>query len=60
MLLAILLFILAVIGVVSLIRNKANSKEYKGTRIFRKAIIMIVVLALALAPALIFPQYKSP
>lgn len=56
-LLAILLFILAVIGTVSLIRNK-NTKEYKTSRIVRKTIFMLVGVSIALAPALVFPQYK--
>ncbi|WP_442602417.1 alpha/beta hydrolase family protein [Paenibacillus sp. KN14-4R] len=57
---AILLFILALIGTVSLIRNKANTKEYKTSRIVTKAIMMTFVLVFALAPALVFPQHKSP
>ncbi|MBD8500230.1 alpha/beta hydrolase family protein [Paenibacillus arenosi] len=59
-LLAILLFILAVIGSVSLIRNKANTKKYKGSRIIGKASMMTLALVIALVPALIFPQYKLP
>ncbi|MFC3748981.1 alpha/beta hydrolase family protein [Paenibacillus sp. GCM10012306] len=57
-LLAILLFLPAVIGAVSLLRNKTTTQAYKGTRIVRKAIVMIFTLMLALAPALVFPQYK--
>ncbi|QWU16221.1 Platelet-activating factor acetylhydrolase, isoform II [Paenibacillus sophorae] len=57
---AILLFIMALIGTVSLIRIKANPYEYKGARIVRKAIIMIVVLTFAFTPVLVFPQYKLP
>lgn len=57
-LLATLLIILAVIGAVSLIRNKKNTKEYKTSRIVRNTIIMLVGLAIAFAPALVFPQYK--
>ncbi|MFE4714783.1 alpha/beta hydrolase family protein [Paenibacillus sp. NPDC056722] len=57
-LLAILLFIPAVFSVVSLLRNKTTTKAYKSTRIVRKAIVMILTLMLALAPALVFPQYK--
>lgn len=59
-LLAILLFILAVIGTISLIRNKANTKEYKSSRIIGKAILMTLALIFALVPALVFPQYKLP
>ncbi|MBH5319563.1 alpha/beta hydrolase [Paenibacillus sp. GSMTC-2017] len=59
-LIAILLFILAAVGAVSLIRNKVNVEKYKTSRIVRKAFIMTVVFVLALAPALIFPQYTLP
>lgn len=59
-LLAILLFILAVIGTVSLIRNKANTKPYKTSRMVGKAIWMTLALVFALVPALVFPQYKLP
>ncbi|MCR8658711.1 alpha/beta hydrolase family protein [Paenibacillus endoradicis] len=59
-LLAVLLFILAVNGAFSLIRNKVNTKKYKVSHIVRKAIIMIFLFIIALAPALVFPQYQSP
>lgn len=59
-LLAILLFIPAVIGTISLIRNKANTKEYKSSRIIGKAILMTLALVFALVPALVFPQYQLP
>lgn len=59
-LLAVLLFILALIGTVSRIRNKANTEEYKTSRVIRKAIIMTFMLVFALAPAVVFPQYKLP
>ena len=58
--LAILLFILAVKGTVSLIRNKTNTKKYKTSKIVWKSIMMILVLVFALAPAIVFPQHKSP
>jgi dienelactone hydrolase len=58
--LAILLFILALISTISLIRNKANTKPYKTSRMIGKTIMMALALALALAPALVFPQYKLP
>ncbi|GKU76612.1 alpha/beta hydrolase [Paenibacillus sp. L3-i20] len=58
--LAILLFILAVIGTVSLIRNKANTKEYKSSRMIGKAMLMTFALLFVCIPALVFPQYKLP
>ncbi|MGG3449922.1 alpha/beta hydrolase family protein [Domibacillus aminovorans] len=57
---AILLFILAVKGTVSLIRNKANTQTYKTSNIVWKSIIMILALVFALAPALVFPQHTLP
>jgi dienelactone hydrolase len=58
--LAILLFILALKGTVSLIRNKTNNPNYKTSKIVWKSIIMIFALVFALAPAIAFPQHKSP
>jgi dienelactone hydrolase len=60
MMLAILLFLLAVKGTVSLIRNKTNTQKYKTSSIVWKSILMIVAFVFALAPALVFPQHKSP
>lgn len=57
--LGILLLLLAVKATVSLIRNKEN-KKYKASKIVWKSIVMIVVTVIALAPAIVFPQYKSP
>jgi dienelactone hydrolase len=60
-LLAALLFILAVIGTVSLIRSQARSRHhYKGSRIVVKAVITTLLMILALVPALVFPQHKQP
>jgi dienelactone hydrolase len=58
--LAILLFILALKGTVSLIRNKTNNPNYKTSTMVWKSIIMIFALVFALAPAIVFPQHKSP
>ena len=57
--LGLLLFLLAVKATVSLIRNKEN-KKYKTSKIVWKSIVMIVVTVFALAPAIVFPQHKSP
>ncbi|WP_160724543.1 alpha/beta hydrolase family protein [Bacillus sp. USDA818B3_A] len=59
-LLAALLFLLAVKGTVSLIRNKENSKKYKTSTSVWKLFVMIVAIVFALAPAIVFPQHKSP
>lgn len=58
--LAILLFLLAVNGTVSLILNKTNIKPYKTSNIVWKSIMMILIFALALSPVIIFPQHPSP
>lgn len=58
--LAILLFILAVNGMVSLIRNKTNITKYNTSKIVWKTMIMILAFVFALAPAIVFPQLKSP
>ena len=56
----ILLFLLAVNGTISLIRNKTTNKKYKTSKIVWKSIMMILATVFALAPALVFPQHKSP
>lgn len=58
--LGVLLFILAVQGAVSLIRNKTNTKKYKTSKIVWKSIMMIFAFILVLLPAIIFPQHNSP
>jgi len=57
---AILLFLLAINGAVSLILNKTNIKPYKTSTIVWKSIMMILTFALALSPAIIFPQHPLP
>ncbi|QDQ02407.1 alpha/beta hydrolase [Lysinibacillus fusiformis] len=58
--LAILLSILAIMGTVSLIRNKSNTKQYTTSKIVWKTMITILALVFAFAPAIVFPQHKSP
>lgn len=57
---AVLLFILACIGMVSLIRPKANPHEFRSFSIVSKTILMLLALTLAFAPVLVFPQYEPP
>ncbi len=59
-LLAILLFILALTGAISLIRNKTNSKQYKTSHIVWGAVMMMVAWGFVLMPAIVFPQHVSP
>jgi len=58
--LAILLFLLAVYGTVSLILKKKNIKQYKTSNIVWKSIMMILIFVFVLSPVIIFPQYQSP
>ncbi|MFJ5717125.1 alpha/beta hydrolase family protein [Neobacillus sp. NPDC093127] len=58
--LAVLLFILAVTAAISLIRNKTNTKKFKTSSIVWKSIMMMIVSVFVLAPAIVFPQHKSP
>jgi dienelactone hydrolase len=58
--LAILLFLLALKGTVSIIRNKVHSQKYKTSTIVWKSLVMIIATVMALTPAIVFPQHKSP
>lgn len=58
--LTISLFILAVKGAIFLIFNKTNNPKYKTSSIVWKTIITVLVLVFAFAPAIVFPQHKSP
>ncbi|GIP22138.1 alpha/beta hydrolase [Paenibacillus sp. J22TS3] len=57
---AVLLLVLAIPAVVSLLRKSALERTYQASRTVVKTVLMILVLTLAFAPVLIFPQYKSP
>jgi len=54
------LSILAIIGGVRLWRKKFGSKPYKKGRIILKGIATFVMIAFALIPGIVFPQYKIP
>ena len=59
-LLALLLFIWAMIGAVTLLRKKAEKKEYKPGRLVFNGILVMLLVFIAVTPALIFPQHKAP
>lgn len=59
-LLAILLFLLAVKGTVSLIRKNTKPKTYKTSKVVWKTIFMVLATVIALVPAIVFPQHPSP
>lgn len=58
--LASLLFLLAVNGTVSLFLKKTNIKQYKTSNIVWKSIMMILIFVFVLSPVIIFPQHQSP
>ncbi len=58
--LAFLLFLLAVKGTVSLILKKTNIKQFKTSNIVWKSIMMILLFVFVLSPVIIFPQHPSP
>lgn len=57
---AILLFLLAVKGTISLIRYKTTIRKYKTSSIVWKSVLMILAFVFALTPAIVFPQHKAP
>lgn len=59
-LLAALLLILAVIGGISLIIKRKDSKPYKPAVIILKGVAVCIIAAFTLVPALVFPQYRDP
>lgn len=58
--LAILLFLLALNGTVTLILKKTNNKPSKTSSIVWKSIMMILTFVFVFSPVIIFPQYPSP
>ena len=57
--LAALLFVRAALGAWTLIRSQADKKEYRGRRIMFRAVAMLLLVVIAVSPALIFPQYQA-
>jgi hypothetical protein len=57
--LALLLFILAITSAVSILRMKTNSKKYKTSKMIWKSVLMVFALIIAFIPALVFPQHPS-
>jgi dienelactone hydrolase len=58
--LAGLLLVWAALGALTLIRRQGKKQDYKAGRIVLKAIGMLLLVAIAVTPALIFPQYRLP
>jgi dienelactone hydrolase len=59
-LLAALLFVWAALGAWTLVRKKAEKKAFSAGRTILKAISMLLLVCIAVTPALILPQYKLP
>ena len=57
--LAALLLAWAALGVWTLIRSQADKKEYRGRRIVFQAVAMLLLVVIAVIPAVIFPQYQA-
>lgn len=57
---AALLFIWAIIGGIFLLRNREDKKEYKTQKIILKTIAMVLLIIIAVTPAIVFPQYDMP
>ena len=57
--LAALLFLLAVMGTIALIRKREEKRVYKAPRVVLKSIGMMVLIFTLTLPAIIFPQYKA-
>jgi predicted dienelactone hydrolase len=58
--LATLLLVWAVLGAWALIRKKAENNEYRTRRIIRLALRTLLLVFVAIIPALVFPQNKLP
>jgi len=59
-LLVLLLLIWAVLGAWTLIGKKAEKKEFSAGRTVVMSIAMLLLIFIAVTPALIFPQYTPP
>jgi dienelactone hydrolase len=58
--LAVLLFVWAVLGTWALIANRAEKKDYKAVFVMLRGIGTLLLVCLAITPALVFPQTKLP
>lgn len=56
--LALLLFLMAAVGAVDLIRKKEEKRGYKVIHVFLKAIGMTLLIFVVTLPAIIFPKHK--
>lgn len=59
-LLGTLLSIFAIIGGIRLVTKKFGKKPYQRWRVVSKGIVMMLMFALVIIPAIVFPQYEEP
>ena len=55
---AVLLFILATIGAMRLIRNRNESKSFKAKRVVLNALATVALIFVAALRAILFPEYR--
>ncbi len=58
--LAALLFVWALLGAITLLRKREDTSAYRPGRLVLKAFGMLLLVAVALIPAFVFPQHKPP
>jgi len=58
--LALLLFIWAILGTITLLHGRKIEKEYNQAFIIRRAIFSFLLVIIVTFPAVVFPQYKPP
>ena len=58
--LAVLLLVWALLGALTLLRKREDTSTYRPERIVYKALGMLLLVAIALIPAFVFPQHKPP
>lgn len=57
--LTLLLLVWGALGAVTLIRRSATTKEYRGGRVVRRAVLSLFLTFIGLTPSLVFPEHGS-
>jgi dienelactone hydrolase len=58
--LAAILLIMAIAGVLALVRKKEDAKKFRTVPAVFKAVVVWLLILVSITPALIFPQHRSP
>lgn len=58
--LAALLFVWAASGIISLFKQSGRDREFQARRVILKTVSALLLVLIAITPALIFPQYELP